>query len=64
MVRILNMTARLLGNIDNKADATDLVKKFKSAAELIENLGPAGREKQETKVNKLTGMDTWTKKLP
>ena len=34
MVRIQKMTAGLLGNTGNKADATDVVKILKSAAEL------------------------------
>ena len=58
------MTAGLLGNTENKANATDVVNILKSAAKLIESLGPARREKQKTKVKKITGMDTWTKKPP
>ena len=64
MVRILTMTAGLLENTENKADATDVIKVLKSAAELIGNLKPAGREKQETKIKKASGTDTWTKKPP
>ena len=48
----------------NKPNATDVTKILKSAAKLIKNLGPAGREKQETKVDKMTRMDIWTKKPP
>ena len=46
MVRILTITARLLENTKNKADATDIIKVLKSAAKLIENLEPAGRNRR------------------
>ena len=62
MVRTLTITAGLLENTKNKANATDVIKALKIAAKLIENLKPAGREKKETKINKATGTDTWTKK--
>ena len=52
------MTAGLLENTKNKADGTDVIKVFKSAADLIENLEPTGREKRETKIDKATGTDT------
>ena len=61
-MRILTITAGLLENTENKADATDVIKVLKSAAKLIKNLEPAGWEKQETKIDKATGTDTWTKK--
>ena len=61
MVITLTITAGLLENTENKADATDVIKALKSAAKLIENLDPAGREKKETKIDKATGTDTWTK---
>ena len=48
----------------NKADAANVAKILKSAAKLIVNLGPTGREKRETKVDKVTGMDIGTKKPP
>ena len=62
MVRILTITAELLENTKNKADGTDVIKVLKSAAKLIENLKPTGRKKKETKIDKATGANTWTKK--
>ena len=56
------MTAGLLENTENKAEATDIIKALKSAAKLIKNLESVGREKWKTKINKATGTDAWTKK--
>ena len=47
MGRILKMTAGLLGNTVNKADATDIVKILKTAAKLIENIGPRTTKRPE-----------------